>query len=447
MKRRASLLFLLPLLATLACSLLNPPQGLTVPTPPSTGGQTIVQFQSTPLVNPEAATIPLIDPFVEELIGEVSRQNLSSYVVTLSDFGTRNTLSDPQGGDFGIGAARRWLHDEFVRVGGGRLQVSYDDFRLNYAGLTSEQRNVVAVLPGAGPHPGRILVVAHYDSRSVNPNDGRTLAPGANDNGSGVAVLLELARLMSPYQWNQTIMFVAYAAEEQGTHGSKHFVQQAWLEGMQFDAVLNNDIVGGRPAIPQSVRVFGAPEDRSKSRQLARYMLHVGNLYMPDFGVEPQLTLDRPDRFSDHREFVNLGVAAVRISESEEDMTVQHTSQDTADRLDYDYLAQVVRLNLAVVSNLAGGPAPPEAPIVAKMANPGGYIITWNVEPGVAAYAISFRPVGAPAYGELRYVSREDAGNVALTGIDASQSYAVSLAGIDVRGRLGLFSPEVIVDP
>ena len=344
-------------LLLLACSLITPPPAPVIPTPPPTAVP-IRDITGEVIVDPVSAGIRLTDPIIEDLVNrQISQQNLFAYVNTLAGFGTRHSLSETQLGDFGVGAARRWIHDELVRVGGGRLQVSYDDFRLNYIGLTTQQRNVVATLPGTGTQPGSLLLVAHYDSRAAEPTDGQTLAPGANDNASGVALMIEVARLMSAQQWSQTVIFVAFAAEEQGTHGSKHFVQNNILDGAQFDVVINNDIVGGRPGIPQAIRVFALPDDMSNSRQLARYMEYMGNAYLPNFSVAIQGQLDRSDefgqRYSDHREFINAGVAAVRVTESVEDLTVQHTSLDTADLIDYNYLRQSTQLSLANASKFS----------------------------------------------------------------------------------------------
>jgi Zn-dependent M28 family amino/carboxypeptidase len=161
-----------------------------------------------------------------------------------------------QTGPFGIGAAREWLFNEFVRVGSGRLRVEYDTFQANVQGRITEQQNVVATLPGDGTYPGVIVLMAHYDSRTVDPFDGSSFAPGANDNGSGVALMLETARLLSAYEWSQTIVFVATAAEEQQTWAAVYFVTSRLLAGWQIDAVLNFDIVGGRPGVPQFIRVF-----------------------------------------------------------------------------------------------------------------------------------------------------------------------------------------------
>ena len=390
---------------------------------------------------------PAVDPDIEALINAVSEQQLTAYVQTLDGFGTRNTFSETQREDFGIGAARRWIYDEFLRVNGGALQVEYNDFPATINGLTTNQRNIVATLPGIGDHPGALVLMAHYDSRAPDPNDGGSRAPGADDNASGVALLLELARLLSSRPWNQTIIFAAFAAEEQGTYGSRYFVQDKMLDGRIFDIAIDNDIVGGRSGIPQSLRLFSPGPDTTPSRQLARYMDFISGLYVPTFRLDLIGTLDREGRYSDHREFVNAGVAAVRLTESVEDFDRQHSGLDTWDQIDYSYLRQVAQLNLAVMANLAGAPAPPNIPTIAPMAEPGAFIISWLPDQLAAGYAMSFRPIGSEELPPLRFVSAVEAGNVALTGLDSGATFAVSIAAIDGNGRISAFSQEVIIGP
>lgn len=437
------LLFALP---ALACSLISPPQRPTIPTPPAVP-LVLGEIPPNRVLDPVGDVSPAVDPLIMQMVTEVSVPNLAAYVQTLTNFGTRHSLSETQLGDFGIGAARRWIHDEFVRIGNGRLQVRYEDFRMPYLGLVSEQRNVVAALPGTNPNGGVYVFMAHYDSRNLDVADGVSLAPGADDNASGVAALLEMARLMSSRQWSQTLVFVAFAAEEQGTHGSSHFVTQQMLQGLRLDVGINNDIVGGRPGIPQTIRVFATGDPLSETAQLARYMSYVGGMYLPAFGVDIQYTLDREGRWSDHREFVRAGIPAVRLTESVEDQTLQHTSADTPERLDYTYLQQVTQLNLAVAANMAGAPSRPAPPVLARMADAGAYILTWPPDPLAAGYAISFRPLDAPGYGDFRLVNTAQAGNIALTGLDPTLTYAVSLASLDAAGRISLFSPEIITGP
>ena len=220
------------LLLGTGCSLLQPPPAPSIPTPVSTSIPLGLQFtgNDNPVIDPVNDLVPAVDPDIALLVEEVSKQNLTGYVQTLESFGTRNTFSDTEREDFGIGAARRWIFNEFLRVGGGRLEVQYQDYSFNFQGLATTQRNIIATLPGTGNHPGVLVLMANYDTRGAGGwLDGESLSPGADDNGSGVAALLEIARLMSSRTWNQTIIFAAFTAEEQGTFGSRHFVQNAFL--------------------------------------------------------------------------------------------------------------------------------------------------------------------------------------------------------------------------
>ena len=444
MRRRIFLLLLsLFLPFFVSCSLIQGPQQLVIPTPP--GGTPFASIaQAGPLItDPEGNVIEGVNPDLRGMLDLVSQQNLVGYVQTLQGFNTRNTYSVTDQEGVGIGAARRWIFNEFIRVGNGRLLVEVDEFPVNQGGVVYNQQNIVATLQGVGSHPGVIVISAHYDSRSIDPQSGSSFAPGANDNGSGVAVMLEAARVLSSREWSQTIVFVAFAAEEQNRLGSTHFVTDRLLTGWRFDAMMSNDIVGGRPGIPQSLRLFSPGPNDSPPRQLARYMQYVGSMYLPSFPFELIDAQDRPGRYSDHVSFLQAGIPAVRFTESEEDYSKQHNSADTAEWLDYNYLRQVAQLNIAVLGNAAGAPAQPVAPSLTPMAEPGAYILTWIPDSNAAGYAISFRPVGSTIYPQFRYVNANEAGNVAITGLDPAVQYAVSIAGLDGNGRIGLFSSEV----
>ncbi|MCA9973718.1 MAG: M20/M25/M40 family metallo-hydrolase [Anaerolineales bacterium] len=431
---------------TFGCNLLAGPQQPAIPSPPPFSTPVLIGG-----VPPETAVDPVseitlsADPEIAALAEAVSTQQLTAYVRTLAAFGTRSTFSVVDQPAAGVGAARTWIYEELVRVGSGRLQVELDDFDLNHQGVSYPQQNVVATLPGRSGQSGAIVLMAHYDSRTIDPNNGSGVAPGANDNASGVALLLELARLLSARSWERTIIFVAFAAEEQGTHGSRHFVADRLLAGWQVAAALNNDIVGGRPGIPQTVRVFTPGPDTSTPRQLARYVRFIGRLYVPTLPADLQDAVDRPERFSDHIRFLDAGIPALRLTESVEDISSQHNAFDTPEKIDYDYLRRVAQLNLAAIASMAGAPPPPETLTVAAMAAPGAFLLTWVPDPQAVAYAISFRPVGSDAYAPFRFVTASQAGNVALTGFDPAVAYAVSVAAVGVNGRLGLFSPEFVV--
>jgi len=431
------------------CGALETPERPPLPTPIATARpfEASLETNGEMILDPISDVAPKVDQSIALLVEQVSQQQLMGYVQRMESFGNRNAFSDTESDNWGIGATRRWLFDEFVRVGNGRLQVRYDEFPLDYNGYSATQSNIVAELPGTGEGNGVIVLMAHYDNRAPDILDGESRAPGANDNGSGVALLLESARLLSAQEWKQTIVFLATSAEEEGTVGSRHFAQNAFLDSMNILAAINYDAVGGRKGIPQSVRVFAPNLAYSPSGQLARYYEYVGGLYVPTFPVTVLDALDREGRWGDHREFVAIGMPSVRVIESEEDPDMVNSVRDTWDRIDYDYLQKVVQLNVAVAATIAGAPMQPSTPLVNTTDALGMYQLRWPVADDVAGYAISFRPLAESSYSVFHLVKANQAGNVALTGFDPSADYVVSLAALDENGRLSYFSPEIIVGP
>ena len=277
-RRSLFVAFAILLLVLSGCSLLEEPPQPVIPTPIPTapplpqGGDGIPAEQVT---DPVSDVVPAVDPEITDLINAVSQQQLTAYVQTLENFGTRNSFSIVDRDDRGVGAAKRWIFDEFERVGNGRLQVSYDDFLLSYNGQTAEQSNIIATLPGTGTSDGVIIAMAHYDSRGVDEMDGYSTNTAANDNASGVALLLETARIMSSREWNQTIMFIALAAEEQGTFGSRQFAQNAFLDNLTILAVINYVGVGGRAGIRQLARLFAQDVRQSPAGQIGRFYEYI----------------------------------------------------------------------------------------------------------------------------------------------------------------------------
>jgi hypothetical protein len=369
------------------------------------------------------------------------------YIQTLESFGTRNSFSVTDRQDFGIGAARLWIYNEFIRVGNGRLQVQQQTFPLNYNGLAAEQQNIIATLPGTSGSAGVIIVMAHYDTRPADVTDGVSQAPGADDNASGVALLLETARIMSARGWNHTVVFAALAAEEQGTFGARHLLQDLYLKDIPILAAINYDTVGGRSGIPQSIRLFAPDMTMSPSGELGRYYNFISGLYVPTFPINMINALDREGRWGDQREFVNANMRAVRLTESVEDYTLLNSVKDSWELIDYTYLQQVTQMNAAMVANAIGAPAQPPTPNLAAMENPGSFVLNWTPDPMAAGYVISFRPIDSADFVPFRFVGASEAGNVALTGFDPGMTYAVSLAALDENGRVSLFSPETIVTP
>jgi hypothetical protein len=422
-----------------------------LPTPPATAlpweTQLEIIARDRPAGKVNNTAVPVVDPDIAFLLDQVSQQNLKGYIQTLESFGTRHTFSETELDNFGIGAARRWISDEFVRVGNGRLRVESQPYSFVFQGIFTTQENIIATLPGTSDHAGVIVLMANYDTRAEDIIDGESLSPGADDNASGIANLLEVARLMSSRTWNQTIVFAALTAEEQGTYGSRHFVQEAFLNYMPVDAGINNDMIGGRAGISQFARLYAFDLHGSNNGQLARYIKHMGELYVPNFPINLIDGLDREGRWGDQREFVNAGYPAVRIIESEEDLSIQNSERDTWSLIDYDYLQTMVQLNLATVANLVSVP-PPQPPTVARLPEPGSFELAWTPDPNVSGCAISFRPFANPDFPPFLYVSGDDIGRVQVSGMDPQEWYAVSFACQDEAGRMGLFSsPEVIIEP
>lgn len=448
------LILIFALLAT-ACSVLDPPIRPTIPPPLLTplpidsDGNPIVQATPTlAILEPGQVVLPGTDPDILALMENVSQQQLTSYVQTLQSFGTRNSFSPVDQEDFGIGAARRWIGGEFQRVGNGRLEVRYEDFPLTFQGKTQGQQNVVATLRGVSQYPGAIVIGAHYDSRiGDDSTDGTSLSPSANDNASGIAMLLELARLMSSRTWNQTIIFVAFASEEQGTAGSRFFVSNAILNGTQVDMALSNDGIGGRSGIPQSVRLFAPDMGVSPSGETARYVEFLNRTYQPSFPIDVINALDRPDRYGDHREFIKAGIGGIRLIESQENEDLLNSTQDTWDKIDYAYLAKTTKINLVTAANWAGAPPPMAPPTLTKIDEQGGYLVSWSTDAQTAGYALSVRPLNQINYPPFRYIPASDGGETIINGLSPTTTYAVSIAPLSVTGRLGGFSQEVLFQP
>lgn len=438
------LFFLLP-----GCSLGEMLEETPLPTPVATAQPwSLDQAPVGDLIlDPVSNVVPAVDPDIASLVSSVSQQQLMGYVQAVESFGTRNTFSATDNPTFGIGAARQWIFNEFQRVGNGRLQVQFQKFPVYFGGFAAEAWNVVATLPGTSDSNDVIVIMAHYDTRPDDATDGVSLAPGANDNGGGIALLLETARLMSSREWNQTIVFLAAAAEEQDAQGARRFVQEFFLSGMDVTAAINYDGVGGEVGIPQNIRLFALDMRQSPHGELARYYEYIAGLYVPAFPIHLIDALDREGRYGDHREFVNAGMPAIRLTQSIENPDLLNSRGDTWSQIDYRYLQQVVQMNVAVVANLAGSPATPEVPLIRAMDEPGQYRLNWSVDPAAAGYVIAFRPLAQERYPSFRYVRAREAGNIALTGFDSGTTYAVSMAALDGYGRVSHFTREVIVEP
>ncbi len=333
------------------------------------------------LAAPALAQLKSINPAVSSIVGELSEQRISATLKKLESFGTRNILSSQTDPQHGIGAARDWIAAE-LRTYSPRLEVSFDKHRIKKKRRVTrdvEISNIVAVLPGTINREQQVLITAHYDTlalgrplteeqrragEELNLSDPDATAPGVNDDGSGTAAVMELARVMSRYQFEKTLVFVLFAAEEQGLLGSTLFAMQARAEKRPIEAVLNNDIIGSEVAgdgraDTNSVRVFSEDPNDSPSRQLARYIKEIGERYVPSMRVDLIFRGDRFSRGGDHTPFNQENFTAVRLSSAEENYANQHTASDTFANMSVPYTTRVTRINGAVAATLAWAPKTP----------------------------------------------------------------------------------------
>ncbi|MEO7723160.1 MAG: M20/M25/M40 family metallo-hydrolase [Chthoniobacterales bacterium] len=381
---------------------------------------------------------PKPNPQISAVVKEISAKNIEASIRKLVSFGTRHTLSEPTSETRGIGAARRWLKTEFQRYSkdsGGRLQVTMDEFTQppdeRNPDLT-QVVNVVATLPGEQPEArDRIYVVSgHYDSRVSDPMNATADAPGANDDASGVAAVLELARAMSQKKWDATIVFMAVAGEEQGLFGSTHWARMAKEKNWNIAGMITNDIIGGSRAeggqvASTHVRLFaeGVPplqtmsaawqqqiktggENDSPARELARFIKTQGERHLPGMTVDIVYRKDRYLRGGDHSPFLEAGYPAVRMTEPNEDFRHQHQDVrqengvqfgDLPEFVDFEYVAQVARINAASLGALALGPAAPRGVEMETKELTNDTSLDWQVnqEPDLAGYEVVWRETTA----------------------------------------------------
>ncbi|MEK6302709.1 MAG: M20/M25/M40 family metallo-hydrolase [Acidobacteriota bacterium] len=326
-----------------------------------------------------------LDPKIQKIVSEVSVDRIIEILKKLESFETRNTLSDPAQPNRGIGVARQWIFDQFKSYS-PRLQVSFDTHmipkdRRVYKDV--ELRNVVAVLPGKMPQAADrwIMITGHYDSLNLrvpaelrnDPAKAAELsAPGVTDDGSGTACAMECARVLSQYQFDATLVFVAFAGEEHGLVGSRAMAKLLKEKSQTIQAVLNNDIIGsevsGNGVIDnRRVLVYSEEPNDSSSRQIARFVKKIGERYFPEMTVDMIFRYDRFGRGGDHTSFNQEGYAAVRVTTPNENFANQHTTTDTFANTSPAYTAKVTRVNIAAAAAMA---LAPRSPIVSRPAPP-----------------------------------------------------------------------------
>lgn len=418
---------------------------------------------------------------IDKILGEVSQQRIESHIRKLVSFGTRHTMSETESTTRGIGAARRWIKAELERCGAGTpLQVAFDSHVAPVSARISrptEIVNVVATLPGTqAASKDRLYVVSgHYDSRVTDVMDYTSDAPGANDDASGTAAIMELACVMAKYKFDATLVFMAVAAEEQGLLGAGHWARQARANNLNVAGMFTNDIIGSSrgddgkvdnkqvrlfaQSIPatkemsEAVRQLVATggENDSISRQLARHTKEQGERYVKDFKVSVIQRHDRYLRGGDHMPFLEQGYAALRFTEPAEDFAHQHQDLrtengkvygDLIDFVDFDYVAKVTKVNGAALAALALAPAAPQDVKLRTAGLTNDSTLVWkaNLEPDLAGYRIVWRDTTSANWEGSKWV-----GNVLEATLDLSKDNV--FFGVQAVDKDGNVSPATYPMP
>ena len=420
--------------------------------------------------------IAVEDPEIRKMITEVKSENMEATVKKLVSFGTRHTLSDTKSSTRGIGAAQRWVKSEFdnyALASNGRLTSIIDYFTIKADGRRikndSQLGNVMATLKGTDATDNRVLIISgHLDSRVTDVMDSSIDAPGANDDGSGVAAMMELARIMSKREFPFTIVFVAVVGEEQGLYGAKYLADKAKEQQWNVIAMINNDMIGNSlssgtqlrdnrqvrvfsEAIPYleteaeaKVRKANNRENDSPSRQLARYIKTVTNQYVDHLDIKLVYRNDRFLRGGDHTPFSQNGFTAIRFCEMNENFDHQHQTVrkengiqygDLPEFMDFEYLKKVACSNLATLSNLAWSP---KAPInvgieVKELSN--FSTLVWDKPEGksVYGYTILIRETSATNWGKAIFV-KDTKAEIPYS----KDNYLFSVQSIDELGHASL---------
>lgn len=365
----------------------------------------------------------------DDLAGQVSPDRLRSTVEKLAAFPTRNTLSA------GLTEACEWIAGEYRKIPG--MQVEIMRYTIPKGRRVPEDKEVVqvvAVLPGEDDR--RILVGGHIDSLNLQVDAQTGRAPGANDDASGTALALEIARVMASRKWKHTLVFVAFSGEEQGLHGSRALAKRAAAEGWKLDAVLSNDTVGSSSNKAGQrdeghVRVFSADVSAGEakpqqSRELARFIEVVTRGKVSGFDVKLVFRQDRFGRGGDHTPFAEEGFNAVRFVEVHEEYTRQHTPDDLPEHMDWKYLANVTRLNLLAMSSLAEAGSPPEN-VRIDLRQGHDTTLSWKPAPGTK-YVVYWRDTTSPIWQGFRDVG--EVGTVTIEKVNKDDHiFAVGAAG------------------
>lgn len=416
------------------------------------------------------------DQQIKKMVDEVSAQNIEMIVRKLVTFETRHSLSDTISTATGIGATRNWIKSELERyskASGGRLKVEFDTFTQPADGRRiaspTIMKNVLGILPGTDPADDRVFIVSgHYDSRASDVNDSKIFAPGANDDASGTAAAMELARVMSQYKFNCTLIFVAMVAEEQGLYGAANLAKRAKAEKWNLAGMITNDIVGNTYGMEtgikdnNSVRIFSegvsvaeSPEEAArrastgsendgKARQFARYLKEIGERYVDQLNVKLIYRRDRYLRGGDHTPFSQQGFAGIRITEMNEDFDRQHQNVrkengvdygDLPDFVDYNYTQKITRMNLASIANLALAPREPLNVGVVTSGLTNKTVLKWENPVGEkpAGYYVVMRETTSPVWEKKFFIT----GNTASLNY-SKDNYYFGVQSVDADGHESL---------
>ena len=422
----------------------------------------------------KSQTIINRDERIEEMVNSISRDNIESYINTMVGFHTRHNLSVQDNPEKGIGAAWDWVKAEMeksVPASGGRLTVEFVDYSVGGENQRIKEKtslkNVVATLKGTDPTDTRILIIsAHLDSRVEGDADNTTFAPGANDDGSGVAAILEMVRIMSPHPFGATIKFMVVTGEEHGLLGASHMASVAKDENWNIAAMLNNDMIGnsgssgtllndnmrvrvfseGIPALETDemarMRAYTSAENDSKARQLARYIKEVGERYVDQLTVTLVYRNDRFGRGGDHTPFCRQGFTAVRITEFNENYDRTHKTPGEKDGImygdlqsgvDFEYVRKNAGINLATLANLALSPCEPEDVAINVSGMSNSTTITWKKpesgkEP--AGYYLLMRETYQPLWEKKIFVKETE-----ITLPYSKDNYFFAVQSVDDEGH------------
>ena len=384
---------------------------------------------------------------VHDYVAAVSADRIETDIRQLAGFGTRHTLSDTESETRGVGAATRWIYDEFQRISaqcGGCREVMYVSGEVFGQTRIPDPTDVVSVLAiqrGTLDPDRYVMMSGDIDSRITDPLDATGDSPGANDNASGMAGTIEAARVLSQYEFAGSIIYAGLSGEEQGLFGGQIVAAHAQEEGWRIKAVLNNDMIGNIEGIDGVInnttarvfsegtranetvqearlRRFTGGEVDSPSRNLARFVDRTADQYISNLDVMMVYRLDRFRRGGHHRPFNDVGIPGVRIMETHEHYDRQHQDirtdetgrvfGDTIDGVDFDHAAKLTSLNVAVLSQIAGAPPFPAAVEIEGAVSP-DTTLRWTVPEGAAAenlagYRVYWRLTDAPQWTHSRFV-------------------------------------------